>query len=208
MVRTAAVPRLAGILLAAGASSRMRRSKALLPWTDGCPLIACQVRSLRRAGFSPVFVVLGHEADRVRPQVPLFEDVHLVEHAGYAAGRATSVVAGLRVLPPDVDGVTVLNVDSPRTVPILEELRRAFEVSKAPLAVVTHRGMAGHPWLFSAELLPELLGITEACLGLREVEQRHAGEELRVEVNSSLALANINTETDYRRLVEEVPRNY
>ena len=45
--------------------------------------------------------------------------------------------------------------------------------------------------------MPELLAITEAGQGLREVESRHRHEQLLVEAGSPLALTNINTPEEY-----------
>ena len=187
----------ATIVLAAGESKRMGRNKGLLPWTTGEPLIVTQVYALAEAGYGPIVVVLGHEADQVGPQVPPLPGVTVVEHSGYRQGRSTSVIRGLQALPAGVSGVAVLNVDSPRSAEMLRRLRVAFEASKPALAVLGHHGQEGHPWLFAAALLPELTAITESGHGLREVEARHWRERLVVEAGSPLALTNINTPQEY-----------
>ncbi len=189
---------IAAALLAAGTSQRMGRPKPLLPWLQGQPLIACQTQALHDAGYSPIIVVLGSEADRIRPAVPALPGVIVVEHPDYQEGRATSVTQGLQALPADIGGVAVLNVDSPRPAAMLGLLKMAFETSQPALAVLAHDGQFGHPWLFSAGLLPELLAISEARQGLREVESRHQDEWLLVEAGSSLALTNINTDAEYQ----------
>ena len=189
---------IAAVLLAAGASQRMGRPKPLLPWLQGQPLIACQTQALHDAGYSPVIVVLGSEAERIRPVVPALPGLTVVEHFGYREGRATSVVQGMQVLPADTGGVVVLNVDSPRPTAMLGLLKTAFEASRPALAVLAHGGQFGHPWLFSAGLLPELLAISEERQGLREVESRHRDEWLLVEAGSPVALTNINTDSEYQ----------
>ena len=193
---------IAAVLLAAGESSRMGRSKPLLPWLDGGPLVAYQTRALLDAGFTPVIVVLGHEAELVRPAVPTLPGVNVIEHPGYREGRSTSVVRGLQELPEEAAGLVVLNVDSPRPSPMLARLKEAFEKQGPALAVLSYRGQPGHPWLFSANLLPELLAITEEHQGLREVENRHQDESLLVEASSPLALVNINTPQEYEQVLE------
>jgi molybdenum cofactor cytidylyltransferase len=187
----------AAILLAAGESTRMGRSKPLLPWLRGQTLIACQTIALHEAGFSPVIVVLGHEAGQVRLAVPKLPGVTVVEHSHYRDGRATSVVRGVQALPTDAAGVMILNVDSPRPTALLRLLKAAFESSQPALAVLAHQGQAGHPWLFSASLLAEFPTITEERQGLREVEERHRNEWLLIEAGSPLALTNINTNEEY-----------
>ena len=148
-------------------------------------------------------MVLGHEADLVRPAIPALEGLVIIEHPGYDQGRSTSVVRGLQALPGDVrqrvndEGVLVLSVDAPRPTAMLRALREAFEASHPALAVLAHQGQAGHPWLFSAELKQELGAIAEENEGLREVEKRHQGEELLVEAGSDVALLSFNTPGEY-----------
>ena len=60
----------AGIVLAAGASQRMGRPKALLPVAAGVPLAARQADVLRAGGCEPVAVVLGAEIARIRAGLP------------------------------------------------------------------------------------------------------------------------------------------
>ena len=57
--------RVAGVVLAAGASRRMGRNKMLLE-LEGEPLVRRAARRALEAGLTPVVVVLGHEADRAR----------------------------------------------------------------------------------------------------------------------------------------------
>ena len=56
---------IAGLLLAAGESTRMGTLKALLEW-EGTTLLEYQVAQLRAARLGEVVVVLGHEAERLR----------------------------------------------------------------------------------------------------------------------------------------------
>ena len=101
-----------------------------------------------------------------------------------------------------MDGVVVLNVDSPRTSGMLGLLKETFKATDPMLAVLTFGGRTGHPWLFSVALFQELLAITEEQEGLREVELRHREEWLTVETGSPLALTNINTRRDYLHALE------
>src|SRR5437764_15437417 len=55
--------RIAGVVLAAGTSSRMGRNKLFLP-LGGTSVLRRAVATARDAGLDPVLVVLGHESDR------------------------------------------------------------------------------------------------------------------------------------------------
>jgi molybdenum cofactor cytidylyltransferase len=188
---------IAALLLAAGESKRMGQNKSLLPWINDQPLIAFQTNSLIEAGFNPIVIVLGHQASEVRLAIPDLPSVSVVENHEYKLGRSGSVIRGLEELPDDINGVIILNVDSPRNAWVLRSLRIAFESSNDSLAVLSYRGEVGHPWLFPITLMVELLTINEAGLGLREVENRHQEKWLLVETESPTCLTNINSPEDY-----------
>lgn len=196
------MPKLAGILLAAGESTRMGSNKALLPWLTTESLVSFQTRSLYAAGFDPIIVVLGYDADLIQLNVPQLPGVRTIRNHSYHQGRSTSVISGIESLPSDIDAVTILNVDSPRTPEMLTQLREAYEKSAPLLMVLSYRGTPGHPWIFSTKLTAEILTITEEGRGLREVEYRHESEQHLVESNSPLALANINTVAEYSSVLK------
>ena len=185
-------------MLAGGESSRMGEPKALLPWVDGAPLIAYQINALALAGYAPIVVVLGHAPDALRAAIPPGVDISVVVNERYQDGRSTSIVAGLGPLPVTrTEAVLIASVDQPRSVDLLLALREAWERKRPPIAVPSLNHRVGHPPLFSAALLPELLGVTEEREGLRQVMQAHAGERLFVEVDDPLTLTNLNTPEDY-----------
>ncbi len=190
-------PQVAAVLLAAGESTRMQEMKALLPWTSGRSLLAHQAHALAGAGYYPVIVVLGHLADRLRGEVADALHTLLVENPRYWEGRTTSIVAGLRALPPGADGVLIVSVDQPRSDALLASLRGAWLAKRPLLAVPSLDGRAGHPPLFDAALLPDLLAVTEEGEGLREVVSRYREERLLVPTRDPLTLTNLNTRDDY-----------
>ena len=189
---------IAAVLLAAGESKRMGQNKSLLPWINDQPLIAFQTNSLVEAGFGPIVVVLGHQASEVKPAIPNLPSISVVENKDYKLGRSGSVICGLKELPENINGVVILNVDSPRNASVLRSLRIAFESSYDSLVVLSHKGVVGHPWIFPTTQMPELLTINEAGLGLREVESRHQEKWLLIETESPTCLTNINTPEDYK----------
>ena len=199
--------KLAGILLAAGESTRMGSSKALLPWLSDEPLVSFQTRCLYSAGFDPIIVVLGHDADLIKIDVPQLPGVTIIRNHSYQQGRSTSVISGVKSLPSDIDAVTILNVDSPRTPDMLAQLRKTYEQSAPLLMVLSYQGTPGHPWMFSKQLVAEILLITEEGRGLREVEKRYESEQYLVESSSPLALANINTASEYAAVLKLAQKN-
>ncbi|AMM19305.1 hypothetical protein AX769_03100 [Frondihabitans sp. PAMC 28766] len=85
--------RLSGIVLAAGAGSRMGRPKALMRDGAGNPWVQSAVELLRGAGCDDVTVVLGAAAAEARGLVPA--GALVVEVPDWATGQAASLRAGL-----------------------------------------------------------------------------------------------------------------
>ncbi|HXJ93265.1 MAG TPA: nucleotidyltransferase family protein [Terriglobia bacterium] len=87
---------IAGLVLAAGESSRMGRDKALLPYR-GRTFLETIVAKLREAGLSRVAVVLGHHADEIWRAVDL-QGVEVVTNCDYLRGQTSSLQVGLAAL--------------------------------------------------------------------------------------------------------------
>ena len=188
----------AAVLLAAGESTRMGEPKALLPWVDGEPLVSYQVHALHEAGYAPIVVVLGHDPYAVDNALPDDVDVTAIVNDRFQMGRTTSIMAGvLHLAAPDTDGVLIISVDQPRSVEMLRTLREAWESEQPSIAIPSLDGKGGHPPLFDAGLIPEILQVNEKEEGLRQVMRNFADRRLFVPVNDPLTLTNLNTREDY-----------
>ena len=102
------------ILLAAGESSRMGQLKALLPWR-GVTLLEHQIGSLIAAGVYHVVVVLGHDANLLKPIVESADGAHWVLNGDYREGKTTSIKSGMSdLIASRTKHVVLLSVDQPR----------------------------------------------------------------------------------------------
>ena len=192
----------AAVLLAAGESTRMGRPKQLLDW-HGRALVVAQIETLLSAGCRPVVLVLGAHANRVRPILPSRSEVRVTTNRNWREGRASSIRAGARSVPPTTDGVIVTSVDQPTEPSVIERLQQGLEVARdALIAVPRHGGRNGHPPIFRSELLPELRKVTERQEGLRQVRRRHAERTIFVEMDNPIVTLNLNTPDEYRRALE------
>ena len=192
---------IAAILLAAGESSRMGQPKQLLDW-QGRPLVTAQIETLLDAECQPVIVVLGAHANRIRQAIPARADVQVITNHGWRSGRASSIRAGARAVPANVDAVVVVSVDQPTRAEIVVELAEKLDSSADTLiALPRHEGRNGHPPMFRAELLRELQNVTERQEGLREVRRRHANRTIFQEMNDPLVTLNLNTPEAYERAI-------
>src|SRR5712691_11206723 len=98
--------RVAGVVLAAGTSSRMGRNKLFLR-LGGASVLRRAVATAREAGLDPVLVVLGHESDRALAELQGLACTPVLNRE-YESGMNTSVRAGISAVPADVSGAVLM----------------------------------------------------------------------------------------------------
>ncbi|SHH45235.1 nucleotidyltransferase family protein [Halobaculum gomorrense] len=153
-------PRVAGVVLAAGTSSRYGdRNKLLEPDPDGDPLVRAAARTPVEAGLDPVVVVVGHEADRVADAVDGL-GVETVTNEAFAAGQSTSVAAGVRAVAdrdPPVDAAVVALGDMPFVDPApVRALVDAYAAGVGDALAPAYEGRRGNPVLFDRRFFAAL----------------------------------------------------
>ena len=150
-------PRVAGVLLAAGTSSRFGPENKLLATVDGEPLVRHALRTLAAAGIDPVFVVVGYEADAVRGALP-GDGERIVEAIDYEEGQSASVRAGAAaVAGTDAEATVFLPGDMPFVDPgTVGALVDAYAGGTGDALAAAHEGVRGNPVLFDRRHLDAL----------------------------------------------------
>ena len=196
------MPGVWAILLAAGESSRMGQLKALLRWR-GTTLLEHQLRALLDSGVEQVIVVLGHDADRLKPIIEAIEGASWTLNEDYLQGKTTSLKAGVAALVgQQLSDVLLLNVDQPRSADTVRTLLERHRASPSQITIPTHGGKGGHPIFIAAELLPELAEIEEETQGLKAVVRRHADVTERFELDDQSLLWDLNTPEEYQKALD------
>ena len=186
---------IAGIILAAGASSRMGHPKALLEYR-GETFVARLVRSLG-TWCARVVVVLGHDADRVRGAVPA--GARIAINPDPERGMLSSLQCGLRAVA-DAEAVLFLPVDfaavGEDTIATV-----AAAAGTAPIVAPMFGEQHGHPVCVSHAIAEELLALP-ATAQARDVIRSHRATTRFAVVRDAGAVNDIDTPEDYRALVE------
>jgi molybdenum cofactor cytidylyltransferase len=189
--------RVAGVVLAAGVSSRMGSNKMLLQ-VGGRTLVRRAVSTALSGGLHPVLVVVGHESERVRAELSDLSCTPVL-NPDYASGMNTSLRAGIMALPDDVSAAVVLLGDMPLVeASMVRALLDAFRRENAPLVVSTYGEVVAPPILYGRSLFPELRALTADACGKRVVKQ-HREEALELSWPSE-ALTDLDLPGDLQRV--------
>jgi molybdenum cofactor cytidylyltransferase len=187
----------AGILLAAGTSSRMGSNKLLFD-LHGESVVRSAARRALAGGVSSLLVVLGHQADRVRQELDGLP-CQTVVNPDYEQGINTSLKAGVAALPDDIQAAMVMLSDMPFvTAEMLASLIARYRSTAAPLVISDYEGVNAPPMLYDRSLFGELLAMTGEGCG-RQVVKRHR-HEAEVLAWPAAALADLDVPDDYARL--------
>jgi molybdenum cofactor cytidylyltransferase len=197
---------LGAIVLAAGDSTRMGTTKALLPDASGRPFVARLVRTFRAAGIDEVVVVTGASHDAV---VTALDDDDLritprvARNSDPSRGQLSSLWAGLDALQHlPLEAVLMTPVDVPT---VKEQTVRAvidaWRERHSPIARPVMGERHGHPVLFDRRVFAELRGAPLAE-GAKAVVHGHEQQLLNVEVDDEGCLTDVDTPADYSALLE------
>ena len=187
----------AGILLAAGTSSRMGSNKLLFE-LGGESVLRGAARRALAAGVSPLLVVLGHEAERAEQELAGLP-CRVVINPGYEQGINSSLKTGVSAVPAEAQAAVVMLADMPFVTPeMLAGLIARFRSSEAPLVISDYEGVHAPPMLYDRSLFGELLTMTGEGCG-RQVVKRHR-DEAEVLSWPVSALADLDVPEDYTRV--------
>jgi CTP:molybdopterin cytidylyltransferase MocA len=182
----------AGILLAAGAGSRLGQPKALVD-LGGRPLVARGVALLRDGGTAPIVVVTGAAAVNLTG----FITVH---NPGWSAGMGSSLAAGLATVPDECDAAVVALVDQPLVG--AAAVRRLIEAYQggASVAVAAYGGQPRNPVLLARRHWPQVTALAAGDAGAREFLRAYPELVTLVECGDTGSPDDIDTSEDLARI--------
>ncbi|MFT7588909.1 MAG: molybdenum cofactor cytidylyltransferase [Limisphaerales bacterium] len=188
------------LILAAGASTRMKRPKQLLP-IGNTTLLGNAISSAQKITPDRVICVLGANSEEIKASVN-FTGVEIVENPDWERGMGSSIAAGIqRIMTERFDLLLITLCDQPLLGDqhLRKLLSQCPENSKAIVAT-DYGGTAGVPALFPTstfQLLKTLKGDKGAKLILNDPSQmveRVVAEQQTMDVDTELAYKEVLSE--------------
>lgn len=197
------MPSVCGLILAAGASSRMGTDKALLPWPraniNGATLLSCAIAALKPFA-REVIVVAGKNAETLAAIVAA-SGASMVINPAPERGQFSSLQTGLRaLLERGCDAAMITPVDCPPlSASSLQHLHVEFDhvLARGQWAVAPEsNGRRGHPLLAARPLIDAFLN-APATGNARDIKRAHAQHFEYVAVPDLFLSADMNTPEEY-----------
>ncbi len=163
----------AALILAAGSSRRLQEPKQLIDW-GGKPLLQHVYEMVRAWPVEEVWVVLGHEADRVLAECDL-SGASVVINDDHEEGLATSLSVGLDALlnDGDADRCVIALGDQPRIErEVVDRLLDTHTSTRKPAIVPRYRYTRSNPVVVDRSLFTRLMSL-EGDNGAQQLLQAH-----------------------------------
>jgi molybdenum cofactor cytidylyltransferase len=185
--------RIAGLVLAAGRSTRMGGPNKLLEEINGRPLARIVTEQVLASRARPVTVVTGHQRERVERALAGLP-VTFAHNPDYAEGLSTSLKAGIAAVSAGADGAVVCLGDMPQvSAALIDRLIAAFDPERGALIVVpTIAGKRGNPVVWARRFFPDLMTI-EGDVGARHLIGSYPEAVVEVPVEDPAALTDVDT---------------
>ena len=200
----------AGIILAAGGSTRFGKPKQLLDW-KGQPFVRAVATKALAAGLSPVVIVVGANAEQVESTVKDL-DVMIVRNIDWISGQANSIREGIKVFLSSLTegfendlekaGAAIfLLVDQPQiTTSILLGLVEKHASGLFPIVAPIVLDRRANPVLFDRITFRDLLSL-EGDVGGRAIFHKYPVEYLPW--HDDRMLLDVDTPEQYQRLISD-----
>jgi molybdenum cofactor cytidylyltransferase len=190
------------IVLAAGASTRMKKQKLLLPF-NGKTIIETVIQNIMPVLGKNILVVLGSHREKISEQINKLP-VKTCVNENFTEGMLSSVICGFRALPENAEAALVFLGDQPQ---IPAEVTRLvlenWKQSDKGIIIPVTRGKRGHPVLIETKYKTEIERL-EPDKGLRQLMEIFKNDVMETECSKPEILRDIDTPEDY---ISEINKN-
>lgn len=192
------------LIMAAGASSRMKGIKQLLPWKDSNFLLET-ISTAKESNADSVYVVLGANAETIMAECKLQEkDTTVFFNPNWSLGLGNSIAFGVKKLRESSslpDGILICLADQPLlSATYLDLLISNFKKDSSKLITTNYKNRVGVPALFPKSIYPKLV-LLEGDQGAKDL--LNASYDELVQLDPGLQSIDIDTKLEYNQLIKQ-----
>ena len=192
----------AGIILAAGASTRFGRPKQLLRLKNRC-LIEWVLDAALNSKLSKIVLVLGYAHQKVLQALDeklQHSKLYIEINPEFKKGQSHSLRVGLSKVKDDFAAVMFLLGDQPMVDAVtINYLLASFWSADKDICVPTFQGQRRSPSVFSQKFYKHILEI-KGDIGARQIIKTHPDRVLEIEIKNPLFFLDIDTPEDFERI--------
>ena len=191
----------AGLILAAGQSSRMQQQKALLPWKEKT-LIEWEIECLNIVGIEKIFVVVGSQYSNIAEKIKDL-NVNVIINHDWEKGRSSSILCGIQAILSENKKTPIDNfLIQPITEKILTDIISFVNTQKNYEVIQPFfENKKRHPIILHIDQASKFLDIQDGNTSLRDIIENL--DVKTIEVNSPLLNINLNKMSDYRNAMKQ-----
>jgi molybdenum cofactor cytidylyltransferase len=200
----------AGIILAAGASTRFGRPKQLLALNDRC-LLEWVLDAALKAKLKQIVLVLGYAHSKIQQtlgKILHHPKLQIEVNPHYEDGQSSSLRLGLSSIIDTYSAVMFLLADQPLVdVATLNYLLDHFWSSDKDICVPTCAGKSGTPCIFSSYFYPQIMQIT-GDIGARRIIKANPEHVLEVDIKNPHFFLDVDTPEDLetiKKFADSIP---
>ncbi|MCP4670808.1 MAG: nucleotidyltransferase family protein [Desulfobacula sp.] len=193
--------KIGGIILAAGSASRMGETKQLLPF-KGRPILDHVIQNAIQSKLNEIVVVLGHGASEIKQTID-FSGIKIVMNHDFLKGQSSSLIKGLENISPICNAAMFLLADQPLVTPsMINTIINEFKTSSLPVAIPYYNDIRGNPVIIAKSLFHQL-NLLSGDTGPRILFKKFEKSILKVPIASNAILIDVDTKSDYEKLISK-----
>ncbi len=181
--------KIAGLILAAGKSSRMGDDNKLMMPFQGKPMLSHVVDAAQSSNLFHVGVVVGYQSKTIKRFI-LNQNVQYIENNNWETGMASSLVAGIGKLS-QIDGYLIMLGDMPLITPDL--INKIIDYGADDKIIVPIKnGKQGNPVFFGSDFREDLMALS-GDVGAKKVIKENQSSVVEIEIQSNAIFKDFDT---------------
>jgi len=196
--------KIAGVILAAGESTRFGSPKQLLD-INGELLINRIIRIASSSNLDYIVVVLGSNFDEIKQKVKPVGKLVIAKNENWKLGQSTSLQCGIKNILSDSDAIMYLLGDQPFiTDVIINRLLLLYSKSKKDVAMLQTKGKRTPPIIFSKNCFGSIMKL-EGDMGARNIVSKF--DTIYLNNSDENIIEDIDTVEDYNSLKMRIAKH-